>query len=127
MNDLAQTTQKLVDEITNYLDNIPEIHTLDYSQTKDIPLIHKEYSNIMVIINKLSKLIIKSQYFISKMEIAMNSLSSSTIIENKQKTEIKQCIYYVQSISRPLYEEKERLTKSYFYFEKMYKTYVSPM
>lgn len=127
MNDLAQTTQKLVDEITNYLDNIPEIHTLDYSQTKDIPLIHKEYSNIMVIINKLSKLIIKSQYFISKMEIAMNSLSSSTIIENKQKTEIKQCIYYVQNISKPLYEEKERLTKSYFYFEKMYKTYVSPM
>lgn len=127
MNNLAQTTQKLVDEITNYLDNIPEIHTLDYSQTKDIPLIHKEYSNIMVIINKLSKLIIKSQYFISKMEIAMNSLSNNTIIESKQKTEMKQCIYYVQNISKPLYEEKERLTKSYFYFEKMYKTYVSPM
>lgn len=127
MNDLAQTTQKLVDEITNYLDNLPEIKTLEYSETKDIPLIHKEYSNIMVIINKLSKLIIKTQYFISKMEIALNSLSNNTIVESKQKTEIKQCIYYVQNISKPLYEEKERLTKSYFYFEKMYKTYVSPM
>lgn len=127
MNELAQTTQKLVDEITNYLDNLPEIHTLDYSQTKDIPLIHKEYSNIMIIVNQLSKLIIKAQYFISKMEIALNSLSNNTVIESKQKTEIKQCIYYVQNISKPLYEEKERLTKSYFYFEKMYKTYVSPM
>lgn len=75
MNDLAQTTQRLVDEITGYLDNLPEIKILDYSQTKDIPLIHKEYSDIMIIINKLSKLIIKSQYFISKMEIAMKSLT----------------------------------------------------
>ena len=127
MKSLAQTTQDLVDEITNYLENLPETRVLDYSQTKDIPLIHQEYSNIMIVINKLSKLIIKSQLFISKMEIAMNSLSNNTIIESKQKTEIKQCIYYVQTISKPLYEEKDRLTKSYFYFEKLYKIYVSPM
>ena len=127
MKSLAQTTQDLVDEITSYLENLPEIRVLDYSETKDIPLIHQEYSNIMVMVNKLSKLIIKSQLFISKMEIAMNSLSNNTIIESKQKTEIKQCIYYVQTISKPLYEEKDRLTKSYFYFEKLYKIYVSPM
>lgn len=127
MKSLAQTTQDLVDEITNYLENIPEIRVLDYSETKDMPLIHKEYSNIMVLINKLSKLIIKSQLFISKMEIAMNSLSNNTMIESKQKTEIKQCIYYIQNISKPLYEERERLTKSYYYYDKMYKIYVSPM
>ena len=127
MKSLAQTTQDLVDEITSYLENLPEIRVLDYSETKDIPLIHQEYSNIMVMVNKLSKLIIKSQLFISKMEIAMNSLSENTTIESRQKTELKQCIYYIQNISKPLYEERERLTKSYYYYDKMYKIYVSPM
>ena len=124
---LAQTTQKLVNEITTYLDSLPEVQILEYSQTKDIPLIHQKYSEIMVTINKISKLIIKAEFFISKMEVASKSLSGHTQLEARKRDEVKHCINCVKTMSKPLYEEKERLTKYYFYFEKMYKTYVSPM
>lgn len=127
MENLAQQTQNLVNNITKYLDNTPEIVTMSYSQSTDLEFIHFQYSRMMAATVKVSKLIVESEYFQSRMRIALKSISGNTAVESKEKEEIKQCLFYITEISKPLYEEKDRLTKGYFYYEKMYKIYVSPM
>lgn len=127
MENLAQQTQSLVNEITKYLNNTPEIITMSYSQSTDIEFIHNQYSKMMNAVVTLSKLIVKSEAFQARLRITISNLSENTTIESKKKNETKQCLFYITEISKPLYEEKDRLTKGYFYYEKMYKTYVSPM
>ena len=124
---LAKTTQKLINEMTSYLDNLPEFKFLDYSQRNDQNLIHTYYSNATKATVELGKLIIKAEYFISKMKIASNNLSTNTKEMKNQKTEVQVCINSVKELLTPLYTERERLTKIYYYYDKIYKTYVNPM
>lgn len=125
-NNLAITTQRLVDEIDSHLKNVPEFHLLEGADAYDIELVRKRYNIVLAYNSNLNDLIIKSEHFQSIMKVTIKKLSDNIVAERNTKIQIKEAVSIVEEISKPLYTEKDKIDRLLRYFERAFNIYIRP-
>lgn len=125
-NNLAVTTQRLVDEIDTHLKSVPVFNLLEGADAYDIELVRKRYNLVLSYNSNLNDLIIKSEHFQSIMRVTIKKLSDSIASERNTKIQIKEAISIIEEISKPLYTEKEKIDRLLRYFERAFNIYIRP-
>ena len=126
MDNLAVTTQRLVDEIDTHLKNIKQFELLEGPDAYDVELVRKRYNIVLTYNSNLNDLIIKSEHFQSIMKVTIKKLSDNIVAERNTKAQIKEAVSIVEEISKPLYTEKEKLDRLLRYFERAFNIYIRP-
>jgi len=125
-DNLSVTTQKLVDEINEFFNKIPEFHLLEGPDAYDMELVRTRYNTVLIYNTKLSDLIVKSEHFQSLMKVSIKRLSDNTTVERNTKIQIKEAVSIVEEISKPLYTEKDKMDRLLRYFERAFNIYIRP-
>lgn len=121
LDSLKEAIRIRLTEIDNYIDNVPDLHTLPWNNQSNKELVGKEYSRIIDLGTDLNRIILASEYLQSKISEAISSLSNNTNIEIQQKTILKNALDLLQVRTKPLYNEKTIYTKLEIFYQRLYR------
>lgn len=120
LSSLNQSLNILQGKITTYLDKVPEIQLATFEQQMDQVYISNKYNEIVDIYSRLLNLITEVQYFISQCKKISKLLPNNSNLEKAQQAKIKTAIDLIETISLPLYNDKERLKTIEMFYRNIY-------
>lgn len=118
---LKAAIKSRLDEIDNYMNNLPSLKVLTWNQQSNKELVGKEYSRIVDLGTDLNRIIMASEYLQSKILEAISVLNSNLELEVQQKNMLRKSLDILQNRTKPLYNERPNYTKLEIFYQRLYR------
>lgn len=116
---LKTAIKERLDDIDNYMNNLPNLKVLTYDQQHNKELVNREYSRIIDLGTELNRIIMASEYLQSKITEAISILSNNLEIEIQQKNMLRKSLDILQNRTKPLYNERPNYTKLEIFYQRL--------
>lgn len=120
LSSLNNSTNKIINKVQEYLDNIPEIEFADFQKQQDVKYISDQYNEIVQLYSNLLKLITEVQFFTSQCSKIAKLLSGNSNLERAQQAKVKSAISLVKEVAGPLETERDRLKTIEMFYRALY-------
>lgn len=121
LTSIKTAIKERLDEIDNYMNNLPNLKVLDWDKQHNKEAVGKEYSRIIDLGTELNRIIMASEYLQSKIAEAISILNNNLEIEIQQKNMLRKSLDILQNRTKPLYNERPNYTKLEIFYQRLYR------
>lgn len=114
---LKKAVKDRLNEIDDYMNNLPDVKVLDWNQKLNKNIIDTEWVRILNANNELNRIIMASEYLQSKITEAISILSNNLEIEIQQKNMLKKSLDILQVRTKPLYNERPTFANLIYFYQ----------
>lgn len=115
---------KLIEELKTYLENLPDIKVLTYTESQDMKLLHNTYKNCLDIFNHINDLLSKAKLMEGLIDILISKLTTCTTLENSVKTQYLNYKSILKNRSEALSIAKEKYERDLRFYERAFNIYM---
>lgn len=115
---------KLIEELKTYLENLPNIKVLTYTESQDMKLLHNTYKNCLDIFNHINDLLSKAKLMEGLIDILISKLTTCTTLENSVKTQYLNYKSILKNRAEALSIAKEKYERGLRFYERAFNIYM---
>lgn len=115
---------KLIEELKTYLENLPDIKVLTYTESQDMKLLHNTYKNCLDIFNHINDLLSKAKLMEGLIDILISKLTTCTTLENSVKTQYLNYKSILKNRAEALSIAKEKYERDLRFYERAFNIYM---
>lgn len=115
---------KLIEELKTYLENLPNIKVLTYTESQDMKLLHNTYKNCLDIFNHINDLLSKAKLMEGLIDILISKLTTCTTLENSVKTQYLNYKSILKNRAEALSIAKEKYERDLRFYERAFNIYM---
>ena len=117
INSVKQAIKERLNDIDNFMSNLPEIVILKGNDRNNLDKVNLEYARILELDHNLRRLIMASEYLQAIIAEAISILSNNLEIEIRQKNMLRKSLDILQNRTKPLYNELSNYSNKIFYYQ----------
>lgn len=114
----------LLNSLKDYLENLPTIEILEYSQTQDMKLLHNTYKANLDVFNYINELLSKAKLMEGLIDILLAKLTAANTLENKLKAQYLNYKSILKNRTEALILAKEKYERSLRFYERAFNIYM---